>query len=514
MGCVRMYAHEKGEDSVPEVLGATALASIRYAYDRFLIEARTAAPKTLGNLIALPESGTQVDPGLNEFATQTITSYPETVIRRQGGPFYDQITKCLLSKCPDVQLDYRNPAPYRNTFTVKALYGTEGLGGIARTLAGLLNFGCFLGYKFSDDTATRCTRICTQPVGQFDLPVLTWEMDITAPSNCPYVAVACVPAACPAIAGFPGSVTYIDTWDPVRVRFFGSDLKFDHTKGPADALNQVNAMYDLYDQNWAYDTNGNPEMSSCLSRYHGLNPLQASDVGLYPPPPENIGSPMCERVVASLSPATTDTYICKGNDLPDRMPSEHSGFGHGSVLYDAMNNVEFTTANSALYESAKHAKLAVKESLRTQCATEPASPKAGGPVGCAGALKTDGTFDKELCEGTTPWYSICCKVVDGSKCETKSVLVPNMTPLNEGWQTSLKHQGAEISNADEGIPTWAWWERCLAMTQLVNLRLSGNFALPAAENLQATKIPSFGAPMDGFGARYRGGATPAVMSYV
>lgn len=64
LGTTYMYACMRGfYRQYAGVMLACLGDSQWYAYDRFLIEARTAAPKTLGNLIALPESGTQVDPG-------------------------------------------------------------------------------------------------------------------------------------------------------------------------------------------------------------------------------------------------------------------------------------------------------------------------------------------------------------------------------------------------------------------------------------------------------------------
>ena len=45
------------------------------------------------------------------------------------------------------------------------------------------------------------------------MPVLYWVLEDAAPLSCVSVAVACAPANCPALAGFAGSVDYVDTWD-------------------------------------------------------------------------------------------------------------------------------------------------------------------------------------------------------------------------------------------------------------------------------------------------------------
>lgn len=272
-----------------------------YAYDYNLIYSRSTPPMRLGDLIPLP------NPKLTEYATQQIP-FKATIVRRAGTVYFNAMTTCLLSKCPDSQLDYRNPAPYQNTFTVRAIYGMQGLEGVARSLGGSMDYTCFPGYKFLDGRSSQCARICHQPEGVYDLRVLFWILADSSPAYCPFVAVACAPANCPAFTGFFGSIMYADTWNPNRLRYFGADLAHNPNKPASDGDNQVNAMYDIYDKDWDYTKH--PETSSCLGRWVGDNPSPAADPGMFPPDPKGIGWPLCKQEPAATTANIVDTYVC------------------------------------------------------------------------------------------------------------------------------------------------------------------------------------------------------------
>ena len=217
-------------------------------------------PHTFGNPKFIPSTSDLINlenSELDAYAIDSDTSKP-FVLRRQGTTFFNKMTRCLLSKCPDKQLEFRSIAPaYRNTFSVQAVYGLEGLEGVARALGGSLTFACFPGYSFLDAEAQHCGRVCTQPEDEADMRALPWEISQNAPKSCETVVVLCTPASCPpAFGSFLGSYDFVDLWNPQRLRYFGSDIVFD----PTQSANVENAMHDIYDQRMTMRNTQRPQV--------------------------------------------------------------------------------------------------------------------------------------------------------------------------------------------------------------------------------------------------------------
>ena len=421
--------------------------SLWYAYDEAVLEKRRVdeptsdRPKSLGELI---DSKVLTSGQRDVYAEEELTSHSALVVRQQGTPQYNQVTRCLLSKCPDSQLDYRNLEPYQNTFSTRIIYGFEGIEPVPRVLGGSMSYECFSGYIFFDTRAKICRRICTQAAGVLDVPVLSWALHPLSPPKCDSIAIACIAQYCPPIVGFPGNVQYVDTWDPARLRYFGSDLVFDPTQAASHEANRANAMYDLYDKNWDYSQK-HPEVSSCLGRFLGDNPTEQSDPDFFLRV-TSLGRSRCSKEEPADTTATQDMYVCAGTDLPDRMPSSSSGFGHRSALYEAL-------------------------------AAENLSP------------------------------SLMTKLAKG--IHTKANIAAAETSIMTGWKSQFGHNGNEMdSRSDTGVPVWAYWERCMAMAQIVNQVASGRFVLPSAQSLPTMVLPRAGAglPADIFAAEHDGGA--------
>ena len=146
------------------------------------------------------------------------------------------------------------------------------------------------------------------------MSVLQWDPHPLFPADCKHVQIICLPASCPPIVGFEGNIEYTDTWDPARMRYFGSDLYFDPTKSASQSENQENAMYDIYDVN--FDWGGkHPETTSCLGRLVGDNPMNPTDPGMFPSP-TGLGWSRCFEETPAETTATQSTYVCAGMPGP------------------------------------------------------------------------------------------------------------------------------------------------------------------------------------------------------
>ena len=68
------------------------------------------------------------------------------------------------------------------------------------------------------------------------------------------------------------------------------------------------------------------------------------------------------------------------------MPDDESGFGHSSLLFDALHNPAFTKTTSMDFEKAKQTKLNIVGTLKPRCATLPSVANTGSgstATGCA-----------------------------------------------------------------------------------------------------------------------------------
>jgi hypothetical protein len=172
--------------------------------------------------------------------------------------------------------------------------------------------------------------------------------------------------------------------------------------------------------------------------------------------------------------------------LPNRMPDEDSGYGPTSFLYDALNTIDFNTANAATWQKGSHTKLAIEASYyMRECPNSYAFVEGkinkDDEWGVAGGVTADNIAACAMqCDTTRGCLSFKYNSSTKKCIRLKQKLPTNsdslasgwtfcfkvgkvFTPTLAGWKTEFGHGGSVVTS-DVGVPSWAYWERCLSMT--------------------------------------------------